>query len=166
MDIKLVDAPDIDVVLNLFTYYLYDMSEYTGWPVDEYGCYPTEPQREMLEPYWQRDDHYPFLIQVDGGTAGFSMLRRFPAEPDWYDVGQFFVLRKFKQLGVGQAAFDLSVSRFPGQWITRVLTNNSGALAFWKKAIHRRANGPIQFRIEMDDDLEMHFFRYSIDAHC
>ena len=163
MDVTLVEATDMDIVLNLFTYYLYDMSEYTGWPVDERGHYPSEPQRGMLEPYWQREDHFPFLIQVDGETAGFSMLRRFPAEPEWYDVGQFFVLRKFKRQGVGQAAFDLSVSRFPGRWITRVLTNNTGALAFWEKAIHQRANGPVQFKREMDADLEMHFFRYTVD---
>ncbi|GAB3516324.1 hypothetical protein [Photobacterium alginatilyticum] len=45
--------------------------------------------------------HYPYFIYVDSELAGFALVRRYPSNPAIYDMGQFFVLRKFKGQGVG-----------------------------------------------------------------
>ena len=64
----------------------------------------------------------------DGEIAGFSLLRRYPLDKSSFDIGQFFVLSKFKNKGVGRKAFELSVSGFPGKWVVRVLQENVPSL--------------------------------------
>ena len=162
MKIELVPAElsDREVIVNLWPLYVYDMSEYTGWGPSPEGLYDTEPP--PLGPYWRREDHDPNLILCDGELAGFALLRRYPEDLSLYDIGQFFVLRKFKRQRVGREAFKLSVSKTPGQWLTRVLLDNSGALKFWKRVIGEITDETYAVTQEMDGDVQMHFIRYEI----
>lgn len=162
MEVALIEASDSTLVANLFPLYVYDMSEYMGWGPDEMGLYAPGAAGYVAE-YWQKDDHYPYLIKADGELAGFVLLRRFPEDPERYDIGQFFVLRKFKRQGIGKLAFEQAVSRFPGLWLTRVLNGNTGALEFWQSVIRSEAVGDIDIQLEMDGDVEMHFIRYVIE---
>ena len=160
MNVELKPASDADriIVNNLWNYYLYDMSEYTRWPVSDEGSYVSlEPP---LDDYWGRDDHHPFLIYCNDELAGFSLLRKYPGEAELNDIGQFFVLRKFKGLGLGRQAFRLSVSKYPGKWLTRVLEANEGALEFWTSVIGELTSGVYADEIEMYGKHRMHFFRY------
>jgi len=162
MNVTLVAATQADrtVLDNLFQYYLYEMSDFLSLSVGTHGRFSYNPAQ--IDHYLQRDDHYPFLIYADDELAGFSLLRRYPSEPDCYDIGQFFVLRKFKGQGVGRAAFNLSVSRFPGRWITRVLKENRAALRFWTAVVSEYTGGEYILQEENDVDLIMDFLRYSV----
>ena len=164
MHIELIKAEAPAVVETLFQYYLYDMSEYTGWNPDANGSYGVSPQVTQLYDYWRKDDHHPLLIKVDGELAGFSLLRRYPFDPDYYDIGQFFVLRKYKRQGVGATAFGKSVSKFPGKWLTRVLPENTGALAFWQTVISAVAAEPLTVSTENYGDKVMKFIRYTVTS--
>lgn len=99
--------PDVSYayIRNLFPYYLYDMSEYTGWAPNEVGSYDPEDANLDLLDYWSLPDHEAFLIMADDEIAGFSLIRPYPESQEEYDIGQFYVLRKFKRRGVGQQAF-------------------------------------------------------------
>ncbi|WP_419721319.1 GNAT family N-acetyltransferase [Pseudescherichia vulneris] len=66
---------------------------------------------------------------------GFSLLRRYPANQERYDIDQFFVLRRFKGMGIGKAAFRQAVLARPKQWQTRVLLENISAMHFWRSAM-------------------------------
>ncbi|WP_044619896.1 GNAT family N-acetyltransferase [Gynuella sunshinyii] len=164
MKIELTPAGDLTVVENLFQYYLYDMSEFTGWSPDASGSYAIDTAVIGLHDYWQKDGHYPYLILCNDELAGFSLLRRYPYDSDYHDIGQFFVLRKYKRQGVGTVAFRLSVGQFPGFWLTRVLPDNIGALRFWRKVI---SDISVQKPVENQEDYgdkKMMFIRYEVES--
>ncbi|WP_428242757.1 GNAT family N-acetyltransferase [Gynuella sp.] len=163
MEIELTPARDSMLIENLFQYYLYDMSEYMGWSPDVTGSYAVDSAVIGLHDYWQKDGHYPYLILCDGNLADFSLLRRYPFDPDYHDIGQFFVLRKYQRQGVGVMAFRQSVSQFPGHWLTRVLPHNFRALCFWRKVI---TDMSVRQPVEQEEDYgdkKMVFIRYEIE---
>ncbi len=162
MKVSLVPAEDLKYVQNLFQYYIYDMSEYTGWPPYENGTFKVDDSITGLSDYWKKPNHFPYLIKVDDEIAGFSLVRKYPEGEDSYDMGQFFVLRKFKRKGVGEQAFWLSASMHPGRWITRVLPNNLGAKKFWLKVINSIASTEVAVKTELYKTTEMEFIRYSV----
>ncbi|WP_461534964.1 GNAT family N-acetyltransferase [Spongorhabdus nitratireducens] len=161
-DVELVPAgiEDKAIIENLFHYYVYEMSDFLGLAPSDKGIFTYSAAK--LNKYWEQDDHYPFLIRCMGEIAGFSLLRKYPADSALYDIGQFFILRKYKGMGVGRRAFELSVSTFPGQWLTRVLLENKPALAFWLSVIGQVTDNHFFRAIETDEDLPMHFIRYDI----
>ena len=136
------------------------MTEFTGWPPSAEGLYGEE--MPSLGDYWQRDDHEPYLILCDGELAGFSLLRRYPGDASLWDIGQFFVLRKFKRRRIGREAFRLSVSGKPGRWLTRVVIGNEGALKFWRRVIGEITDETYALAEEIDIDAKMHFIRYEL----
>lgn len=160
VELKPVTKEDQIIVENLWELYLYDMSEYTGWAVSEEGKFTTD--YPSLEKYWKNEDHTPFLIRVDGEIAGFSLLRRYPYDPEWNDIAQFFIMRKFKGKGIGRQAFLLSVKKYPGKWLTRVLENNAGSLIFWTTVIEELTDGNFTQNVEDYEGNKMYFLRYEV----
>jgi len=159
--VKLIPAIEHrHIVENLFTYYVYDLSESGQWPCGHDGLYSYNPA--LLEPYWSDDHHWPWLIYSDDELAGFCLLRRYPDNPERFDIDQFFVLRKFKGQGVGKEAFHLAVKGLPGLWQTRVLLENTPALNFWRSAINSLTQGHYEERVMLDRDLPMHFIFYQV----
>lgn len=75
-------------------------------------------------------------------------------------MGQFFILRKYKRKGIGVQAFQLTVSKHPGKWMTRVLPDNTGAREFWLKAIKAIASTEIAIETELYKSTEMEFIRF------
>ncbi len=168
MKVELVLAESSEIIMNLFQYYIYDMSEYTKFDPNPDGTFTVDESIIKLNVYWEHPDHYPYLILVDDKIAGFSMIRKFPFNKTYFDMGQFFILRKYKHLGVGREAFKLSVSKHPGKWITRVLPNNEGAYKFWEKVISEIATDLPEVRKETYMDKEMVYFYFCpihIDKH-
>lgn len=164
MKVKLrkIDRSERVMVDNLFKLYLYDMSQYTGWEVDNTGFINFDSS-QILDPYWNEDHHYPFFIMVDGEIAGFSLIRKWPDDTSITDMGQFFILRKFIGKGIGKIAFKESTSKFPGRWLTRVLTNNEGALKFWKKVIADITNNAFNEDVKIyNGKTPMHYLTYNI----
>ena len=78
MSISLVHAEHCQYVENLFQYYLYDMSEYMGWPPDKDGTYKIVKSLTDLAEYWSKPEHYPYLIMVDNEVAGFFFGQKIP----------------------------------------------------------------------------------------
>jgi predicted acetyltransferase len=63
------------------------------------------------------------------------------ADPDVYDVAEFFVMRQYRRSGVGHAAAFLLWNRFPGVWTVRVSEGNAGAVSFWSDVVADFARG-------------------------
>ena len=163
MKIELVSVKKSErkVIDSLFQFYLYDMSEYMGWNVNSDGQFDVN--LSILDNYWDRDDHFPFFIFCDVDLAGFSLLRHYPNDITYLDIGQFFILRKFKRKGIGREAFKLSVSKFPGKWLTRVLPENEGAVKFWLNVISDITKENYCMTSEFyGENVLMHFIRYEI----
>lgn len=140
MEIVLRNATEEDfkVIENLVAYYIYDMSEYMGWDPNAEGRYGG---CDDLRDYWDKPDHHPYVITVDGKISGFAMVRPFPDEKDRTEIGEFFVLRKYKGRGVGITSAVWLFDAHPGPWLIRVLEDNTGACKFWEKVIKAYTKG-------------------------
>ena len=54
-----------------------------------------------------------------------------------WDMAEFFVLRRYRRLGIGTEIAHQVWKRFPGAWEIRVLLSNRPAHRFWERAISR-----------------------------
>ena len=100
---------------------------------------------EKLASYWSEPDRrFPFLIRYEGRLAGFVLVTRgvLPTnDPDVLDVAEFFVLRRYRRLGVARRAAFLVWDRFPGRWCVRVSEGNVEALPFWTRIVAEYTRG-------------------------
>lgn len=79
--------------------------------------------------------------------AGFAIVdegSRITGAPDVHDMREFFVLRKYRRLGVGRDTATTLLARFPGPWEIRVLEQNVAALSFWRAVVASAARGSFQ----------------------
>lgn len=135
-------AADRPLLANLLELYVHDVSDvFTevalgadgrfGYP--KLPLYFSEPARR-----------FPFVIRSDGGVAGFVLATRgssAAAEPDAHDVAEFFVLKRYRRAGVGEAAAFLLWRRLPGKWTVRVAERNASGLAFWSRTVAKFTHG-------------------------
>jgi predicted acetyltransferase len=138
------DKPALRQLLEL---YAHDFSERNGADVGDDGTFGYA----HLDDYWHEPDRHPLLFRVDGRLAGFALVRTGAV----HDMAEFFVLRKYRRGGVGADAARRVFARFPGEWQTRQQFENTGAIAFWRRAIPvpfdetAGDEGPVQrFRID------------------
>lgn len=144
-----IDA--LPVIQNLITLYIYDLSEIMGWACPEHGLFggcdelpqywgmePSRPEYRLPEG-WQG---HPFLARVDGELAGFVLVRQAgeDAHPK-LEIGDFFILRKFRGKGVGRRVAHAVFDRFRGDWDVAEMVGNAPAQAFWRKVISEYTNG-------------------------
>jgi predicted acetyltransferase len=50
-------------------------------------------------------------------------------------MAEFFILRRYRNNGIGSQAAHAAWRRFPGSWQVRVMLENPGARIFWARAI-------------------------------
>lgn len=133
---------DAQLLSNLLELYIHDVCAL--FPSVELGPdgrfgYPKLPL------YWSDPKHrFAYLIRQGERLAGFALATRgspVTPDPDVFDVAEFFVLRKYRRLGVGrQAAFQLWKC-LPGKWTVRVSEGNQAALPFWADTVTEFTNG-------------------------
>ncbi|MBU2899327.1 GNAT family N-acetyltransferase [Vibrio hepatarius] len=162
MDIELreIRQSQQSVLENLFSYYVYDMTEFMGWSIPENGQFIFD--KNTLTSYWNQEDHIPYFIYIENEIAGFALLRRYPQCKNTWDIEQFFILRKFKGQGVGKQVFHKLTSKYRGQWQIRVLKQNTAAMMFWIAAVESVVRKKYHMELDIDIDLEMHFVRFCI----
>ena len=147
VEIVAASVADKSVLRNLLELYLHDFSELTASDVDEHGLFGYP----YFDHYWDEPDRHPFLIRADGRLAGFALVRS--GVP--HDMAEFFVLRKYRRGGIGLLAARALFGMFPGDWQVRQMAANTGATAFWRRAIpvpfdeDVNEAGPVQrFRVD------------------
>jgi predicted acetyltransferase len=151
IDIVVATAEDFAVVANLFELYAYDLSEFMGFDVGRTGRYGL-PQ--SLWNYWGgaagTGEHkwppewrgHPFLVHADDKLAGFALVKQLSDTA--FDMGEFFILRKYRRTGLGAHVACAMFDRFPGTWDVRELPPNLPAQAFWRKIIADYTNGKFE----------------------
>jgi predicted acetyltransferase len=121
----------LENLLELYAHELSGLADLQLGPNGRFG-YPG------LSRYWRDEGRFPFLIQVDGHLAGFVLVSkgsRVSADPQVWDMDEFFVVRRYRKRGVGAAVAREIWRRFPGPWEVRVLEINRPVRAFWRAAI-------------------------------
>jgi len=127
-----------DLIGNLVELYLYDFTEFMGWDIGEGGRFGYP----YLDDYWREPTRFPFVIRVDDRIAGFAMVHEM--ELDGHpatSMAEFFVMRKYRRQGIGEAAAVMLFERFPGRWHVTQLTDNIVAQRFWRKVIAADTGG-------------------------
>jgi predicted acetyltransferase len=144
---------DKPLLENLIQLYQYDFSEMSrGDPqhgnVKEDGRFYNID----LDAYYTQAEHHEYLVRVDGEIAGFVLVSpgrsfRDADESVWW-IDEFFVMRKYRRLGVGEHVATTLFDRFPGTWQVAQMDVNTGAQAFWRSVIGNYTN---------DDYVELNF---------
>ena len=135
---RVAEWSDKLVLRQLLELYQYDMTDF--WPQDlnahgEFGFVGVE--RYLRNP---RLRAYFFL--VDGKYAGFGLVDpdvSLPANEFW--MGQFFVMKKYRRLGVGRQGARFIFDQFPGKWEIGQMPLNKPARSFWLRTIAEYTNG-------------------------
>jgi predicted acetyltransferase len=138
-------------IQSVYRDYLSDLATLnTGiFPVlGEYGH--REP--DLLARWFADDRSHPLLILKDDQPAGFALIVRPPtlsqARPAVdHRLSEFFVLRRYRRLGVGRDAAQLIFNRFAGQWEVTEYVRNAGAVSFWRRVIGAYTRGTYTERI-------------------
>ncbi len=141
MQIDLIDAisahkPILERLLQL---YEHDNSEFFGADVGADGLYRVMDADALFQPGWR-----VFLMEVDGRWAGFAIVTRhrsYVGAGETWLMDEFFVLRKYRRLGVGQHIADTLFDRFPGRWEISQWPSNLPSQAFWRSVIGRYTDG-------------------------
>lgn len=153
MQIELVavtksEQPLLETLAQL---YQYDFSEFAGGDVGPDGRFGfVDFDRLFAQPR-----HHAYVINVDGRLAGFATAYRGDAfrDPDehvwWMD--EFFVMRKYRRLGVGERVATQLFENLGGTWEVGQVSTNTGAQAFWRTVIGRYTGGDYE-EFELDDE--------------
>jgi predicted acetyltransferase len=106
----LVSSGQHVVVQRLWQLYAHDLSEYRGSMPQADGLFG--PGRLPL--YLADDDRWGYLIVRGPEPAGFALVRGLSG--DVRVLGEFFVVRAARRLGVGFSAATAVLGRHPGRW--------------------------------------------------
>ena len=152
MDIKITPAQEseLPILKQLTELYEYDFSEFTKDDVSPSGFY-NFPYMQNLIRYWTDTNSHPFLVRVDNQLAGFvlvSMNCLYTPTADAHVIDEFFIMRKYRGLGVGKFAAGYMFDLFPGAWELCVLHVNKPALAFWEKVLGEYTGGEYAFHAD------------------
>ena len=135
--IAAVDSGAQPVLGNLFEHYLHDMAEWFEFDTEEDGAY-----RYPAGKCWD-DGGVVYLAYSGRVPIGFAIVTaaESPVETSTLDLKEFFVVRRHRRNGVGQA-FAIHVwNRHPGPWLVRVFRGNRPALPFWRWCVADYSGG-------------------------
>lgn len=144
IELHLIEFVEKPLLRRLMELYQYDFSEFTGEdlsPTGEFGY-------RYLDHYWVEEGRHPFFIKVGGKLAGFVLVRvlnQREGQPV-YSMAEFFVMRKYRRQGVGQAVARRMFNRFPGWWQVEQAAANLPAQAFWRRVIGDYTSGQYEER--------------------
>ncbi len=146
--IELVTATlaDYPIILNMAQYYAVDLAKYLHADVlsiknnEYFKSYFTEPSRISL------------LIRNGQEDVGFALINSngFILSTD-FNMGEFFILEKFRKKGIGQQVVDQIWKKYLGRWEVPVIPENIPALTFWRKVIFNFTRGKYLEQIKIVD---------------
>ena len=128
-----------EILRNLLEKYDYEFSQYDMRDVNDLGLYGYD----WLDCYWTEENRWPFFIRADGRLAGFVMINDYPetGEPCDYCLSEFFVLYKYRRMGVGSYAAKAVFDKFHGRWQLKLHPKNLPSVSFWEKTISAYTKG-------------------------
>jgi predicted acetyltransferase len=159
--IQMVEYEHKSTLRNLLELYKYDFSEFDPEDVNENGLF----EYMYLDHYWTEEGRHPLFIRVDGKLAGFALVRMMGTNEHSqpiYSMAEFFIMKKYRKLGIGIIASNEIFNRFRGIWKVAQIENNKPAQIFWRKAIERYTND--NFQEVRDDEWEGPIQTFSNEA--
>ena len=139
VELQRLREEDRAVLESLLQLYLYDFTEFDPHDVDESGRFETA----SLGAYWTEAGRFPFAVRVDGRLAGFVLVGPHSpsGQPVDHSVAEFFVMRRYRRLGVGRSAARNVFDLLPGVWEVAEIAANTPAQTFWRAVIGEYTGG-------------------------
>lgn len=130
------------ILRHLTQLYNYDFTEFDGSDVDEHGLY----RDDYLDHYWTDKTRHPYLVRVAGKVAGFAFVKLNKSDDGspYTGMAEFFILKKYRGQGIGQAVAFHLFDAYPGKWEVGEIPTNLPAQAFWRKIIGRYTGGQFE----------------------
>ncbi|WP_238327757.1 GNAT family N-acetyltransferase [Paenibacillus gorillae] len=119
--------------VNLFNYYLYELSAYSQEEIGTEGTF----EMEDISPYYKDDRLHPYFIKVNEKIVGFILVTSPPyvAEDVDYSVQELFVLPKYRGTNIAKDAVMQIFKLFSGRYDVGMFKSNAKAVKFWTKLI-------------------------------
>jgi predicted acetyltransferase len=136
-------AGDRPVVENLAHFCAYDFSELLSRDVGEDGTFGAAVPG-LRRGCWEDPRRHTFLLRAAGKLAGSAIVEDHsepPGAANRWEMGEFFILRRYRGRGVGERAARILFDRFPGRWVVYTLPQNAAAQVFWRTIIDRYTAG-------------------------
>lgn len=133
LHIEKASADRKEVLKNLMSLYLHDLSEFVG-NIDlnsNNGLY----EFDVFEWFFEKEGLTPFFIQLDRDPIGFILLQSGPysnQEHADYVLNSFFILKKYRRKGLGKQACNQFFEIYPGRYAIAQASTNIPAIKFWK----------------------------------
>ena len=125
------DRPILDSLMQL---YIHDFSEHWAGTargeLEADGKFEPYPFEDFG--YWRDPDRHAFLVEREGRPIGFVLVNAHSHTglPMDRAIAEFFIVRKHRRTGAGQAAAHAALVMQPGRWeatLTRRAQNEKGA---------------------------------------
>lgn len=129
LEIQRIPIEQKSVLRNLIELYSHDCSEFNDDDIGEHGFFGYK----YIDHYWTESGRHPFLIWADGKLAGFVLVRQCPV--DVHRIAEFFIMRKYRRMGLGEEVACRIFKMFPGRWEVEQEAGNYPAQSFWRKTI-------------------------------
>lgn len=125
---------DRPLIQEMARFYIYEMSDAAQWGYERKDAGVLFECRD-LSAYWD-DGCHPYLLLSEQELGGFALIDRRGSDPrTQFNVGQFFVLKKFQRRGLGRRAATAIFERHPGCWEVAQFPGNLPAIAFWQATV-------------------------------
>ena len=132
VELKKAEEADKKMLTNLHQLYLHDLSAYIrSLNVNREGVFETDD----IDTFYQVDALIPLVIEYEGKTAGFILLNTPPYAKGDYYINDFFILRKYRGLGIGKLTVKVLFETYKGKYSMMELGTNLPAISFWKKVL-------------------------------
>lgn len=141
--LHLMSVDEKALLIRLMELYKYEFSVFSNKDINEYGYYGYA----HIDDYWNEEGRFPYLIRVDGKIAGFALICPhcdYRKETDARCFGEFFVMLKYRRMGIGKQAATQLFDLHRGPWEVCYWKNNVPASLFWKKVVEEYTNDHYQ----------------------
>ena len=139
------------VLSNLLKMYCYEWSQYDKLDVNDQGKYEYEYH---LSDFWNKENHYPFFIKVNGILAGFVLIDDdFAVHLNYdYTISDFFIMHKYRHAGIGRYAAKIIFDMFQGKWEIVMHPHNVTSVGFWHSVVDEYTDNKYEI-IRLSPDL-------------
>ena len=164
IELKQVTVDEKEVLRNLLEKYDYEFSQWDKRDVNKLGLFGYP----YLDYYWTEKKRWAYFIYADDKLVGLTMVIDLPEVEDRktdFQLAEFFILYKYRRLGIGRTAFFEVLDRHKGKWQLKCHPANIGSRYFWDKVINKYTRGQFELiesypKTEYDDGTlgDVYFF--------
>jgi len=133
-DIRLAAPADRLPLARMLELYQYELSDIWDQDLDAHGEYGYE-----LDRFWRDPACHAFVATLGGCYAGLALVdgssRLGRAAPGGHWMNQFFVLKKYRRLGLGRQMARTVFEALPGPWEVGQMSLNYAAQGFWRQVV-------------------------------